>query len=190
MARPLSFDPETSLRHAIDLLWSRGYGAVSVDDIVEFTSLNRHSLYGRYGSKLGLVTAAVDRYLEDALERLRQVFDAPGTPIERLQRLMDLRDPDVQDEIFAAILRRGCFAVRIAAEIGETHPEFRERVGRRMRWIEERIHEQVVEGQRLGLVRTDRPAAELAAIVAAGFFVPLVAGPDRARNRAILAALN
>ena len=34
MARPISYDPAAPLERAVDLFWTRGYQALSVDDIV------------------------------------------------------------------------------------------------------------------------------------------------------------
>ena len=33
MARPITFDPDAAVDRAVDLFWTRGYRALSVDDI-------------------------------------------------------------------------------------------------------------------------------------------------------------
>ncbi|HYN64371.1 MAG TPA: helix-turn-helix domain-containing protein, partial [Candidatus Limnocylindrales bacterium] len=80
MARPISYDPDQALDRAMDLFWSRGYREVSVDDLVQSTGLNRHSLYGHYGSKYGLAREALRRYCDESLQRLHEVLSGSGTP--------------------------------------------------------------------------------------------------------------
>ena len=49
--RPRAFEPETALAQAMDVFWSDGFAATSLDDISAATGLNRPSLYGAFGDK-------------------------------------------------------------------------------------------------------------------------------------------
>ena len=92
MARPLSFDPDLALEKAMDLFWSRGYHRVSVEDIVRVTGLNRHSLYSRFGSKYGLLVAALKHYRQAVLHRIESILNEPAlSPRERINRLFGVR---------------------------------------------------------------------------------------------------
>ena len=64
MSRPREFDAEAALDRALDVLWTRGYEATSVDDLCAATGLSRSSLYAAYGGKRDLLLKAVDRYVE------------------------------------------------------------------------------------------------------------------------------
>jgi len=190
MARPISYDPDAALARAIDIFWSRGYQAVSVRDLVRGTGLNRHSLYARYGNKYGLLQAALQRYCSETVERLRAPLVGPGTPRERVQHLMDLRNPDCPDAFWQRMLRQGCFGFRTAAELREVHPEIEAAVAVFGRQLESMLADIIREGQALGEFRKDRSAEELAAVLTGGFMAPLILPPDRQRNQAFLAILN
>jgi TetR/AcrR family transcriptional repressor of nem operon len=41
MARPREFDAEVALESAMELLWTKGYEATSLDDLCEVTGLSR-----------------------------------------------------------------------------------------------------------------------------------------------------
>ncbi len=66
--RPREFDKEQALERALLLFWSRGYGATSVQDLVDALALERGSLYGAFGDKRRFYLAAVQLYW-DAYER-------------------------------------------------------------------------------------------------------------------------
>ncbi|MGQ0551971.1 MAG: TetR/AcrR family transcriptional regulator [Planctomycetota bacterium] len=190
MARPISYDPEVALERAIDLFWSRGYQAVSVDDIVRATGLNRHSLYGRYQNKYGLLQAALTRYIRETLERLRLVLQQPGRPRERIERFLALRDPQRTDPFWSCVLQRGCFAVRILIELREEHPDIAEATRCGVQEITAMLEPIIREGQAAGEFRRDRSVEELVEVTLAGYLAPLLLTPSTHRSQAYLSALN
>jgi TetR/AcrR family transcriptional repressor of nem operon len=190
MARPISYDPDVAVERARDMFWTRGYQAVSVDDLVKSTGLNRHSLYGRYGSKFGLLQATLHRYCDEVEHRLRAILSGPGTVLERLERLLSLRDPDCPDGFWNCMLDRGCFGFRMAAELKEQHPEIMDDVSHMTEGLRRLLTETIEEGQDRGEVRSDRSAEALASVIAAGFVAPLLLSSDAANNRSVLSLLN
>ena len=189
MARPISYDPDAALERAVDLFWTRGYQALSVDDIVRETGINRHSLYSRYGNKYGLLQAALDRYCESTLAHLRAAVSVPGTPRQRIENLYRLRLPDVADAFWSRMLQHGCFGIRVVSELRESHPELAQLGQVFSRAIEGLLTPIVLDGQEQGDFRKDVPAASLASVLAVGFMAPLILPADEARNRAFLAIL-
>ncbi len=190
MARPITYDPELALERAMELFWSRGYGAVSVDEVVKATGLNRHSLYARYGNKYGLLQAALQRYGAQAVGRIREILDGGATPRERLEALMELRDPERADPFWQQMMDRGCMAHRAATELRQKHPELEAGTRAFDAMFLGMITEVVHEGQESGQFRTDRSAEELASIFVGGFMVPLVISACETRNRAFVAMLS
>ena len=113
MARPREFDEEAALERALDVFWTRGYEATSVDDLCEVTGLSRSSLYATFGGKRELLLKTVDRYsdrrtpiIAAALVRHVAVRDAVAALLK-----------DFIDQIVAGTGRRGCFLGNCAAEL-------------------------------------------------------------------------
>lgn len=79
MARPKTYERREVLRRACDLFTRKGYEGAHLQELVEFTGLNRFSLYKEFGGKEGLFRAALEDYVEK-LSVLQQhlLRDPPG----------------------------------------------------------------------------------------------------------------
>ena len=62
MPRPAEYDRADVLNRAMHLFWRRGFEAVTLQDILDETGFNRHSLYKEFGNKDGLFTQALEQY--------------------------------------------------------------------------------------------------------------------------------
>src|SRR5512141_666494 len=78
MGRPRQFDPDQVLGQAMQLFWSKGYEATSLDDLLAETGLARQSLYNGFGDKHALFLAALRRYDEQSDEVMRACFAEAG----------------------------------------------------------------------------------------------------------------
>ena len=113
MARPREFDADAALDQAMELFWSNGYEATSLDDLCEVTQLSRSSFYATFGSKRNLLLRSVDRYVEQRNPRLAAILAQP----------LPIRDAFAAlarqfiDQIVAGPGRRGCFLGNCAAEL-------------------------------------------------------------------------
>lgn len=189
MARPITFDPDAAVDRAVDLFWTRGYRALSVDDIVRETGLNRHSLYARFGNKFGLLQAALDRYCDVTVAELASALAVPGTPRQRIEALFRHRLPGGGSPFWERMLQHGCFGVRTMSELREDHPELIELCAVFSRAIERLLLPVLRDGQESGEFRSDKSPEDLARVLAVGFMAPLMLPADEARNRAFLALL-
>src|SRR5712691_2443481 len=77
MARPREFDAYTALDRAMEVFWSKGYGATSLDNLCEVTGLSRSSLYATFGSKRNLLLRSVDRYVAQRTPSIAAVLSQP-----------------------------------------------------------------------------------------------------------------
>jgi TetR/AcrR family transcriptional regulator, transcriptional repressor for nem operon len=112
MARPREFDVDTALEKAMQVFWSRGYEAVSLDEICDATGLSRSSLYAAFGGKRDLLLRSLSRYAEHGEERIAKTLRT--IPFrEALRQFLD----DFIDAIVAGPGRRGCFIGNCAAEL-------------------------------------------------------------------------
>jgi TetR/AcrR family transcriptional regulator, transcriptional repressor for nem operon len=83
MGRP-SDTKDRLLTAAIDLIWQRSYGAVSVDDICEAANVKKGSFYHFFKSKSELVVAALDHHWQFQVRpMLDRVFSPSVSPAGR-----------------------------------------------------------------------------------------------------------
>ncbi|KAA8744807.1 TetR/AcrR family transcriptional regulator [Corynebacterium tuscaniense] len=66
MGRPREFDEDQVIRKAIALFGERGFNAPPVDAILSSLGINRSSFYKLFGSKHGLLHAALEAVCQEA----------------------------------------------------------------------------------------------------------------------------
>jgi TetR/AcrR family transcriptional repressor of nem operon len=62
MGRPREFEPETALDEAVDVFWTQGFDATSLQDLLQAMDLSKSSFYQTFGSKGELYLECLDRY--------------------------------------------------------------------------------------------------------------------------------
>lgn len=72
------------LETAIELFAERGYSATSVDQLCRRAGIVKTAVYWHFGSKEGLLTAALDRVAGDWIEEIERSVYRTGDPQERL----------------------------------------------------------------------------------------------------------
>jgi TetR/AcrR family transcriptional repressor of nem operon len=75
---------------AIELIWARSYGLVSVDAICERADVRKGSFYHFFKSKDQLVVAALDAHWQGRRPAFDEIFSSSVPPLERLRRYFDL----------------------------------------------------------------------------------------------------
>lgn len=73
------------LEAALDLVWSRSYGAVTVDDICERAGVKKGSFYHFFKSKDELVAASLDAKWEEIRPAYDKIFSASRPALDRLR---------------------------------------------------------------------------------------------------------
>jgi TetR/AcrR family transcriptional repressor of nem operon len=118
MARHKEFDVDEALESALDLFWSKGYEATSMQDLVDRLGINRGSLYATFGSKDELYRRAFDLYTERSGGDLGTLLAGPGPIRDRLGAFLTslVAEPD----------GRGCFVVNTVCERNPIDPASRE----------------------------------------------------------------
>ena len=67
------------LDRAMQVFWSRGYQATSIQHLVGRMGIQRGSLYDTFGDKRGLFFAAIDRYDRVVTAKLLAALDEPAS---------------------------------------------------------------------------------------------------------------
>jgi TetR/AcrR family transcriptional repressor of nem operon len=65
MPRVKEYNKEEVLNAATHVFWERGYNGTSMNDLVEATGLNKHSMYKEFGNKDGLFVACIENYVRE-----------------------------------------------------------------------------------------------------------------------------
>jgi len=113
MARHKEFDRDEALHKAMEVFWSRGYGAASIQDLVKHMGINRQSLYDTFGDTHALYLQALDRYREVEGHKLFQLLERPGSVKKSLRQLFE----GVVEEALCTGQRRGCFMGNAMSEL-------------------------------------------------------------------------
>lgn len=114
MARPRTFDSDSVLSSVMTLFWQQGYEATSIRDLERVSGLTAPSLYGAFGNKEALFTAALQRYVDTVILPAIEAATALGLPGLRVM-FTSIADKDPE-------LPRGCLLAVTsceAAELGE-----------------------------------------------------------------------
>lgn len=152
MARTKEFDPDTALRAALELFWTRGYEATSMADLVEHMGVAKASIYATFGGKRELYLRALDRYgdLTDPglLDRLSQ----PGPVLPAVRALVE----SYAGEAAGPGGRRGCFVVNTAVELAPHDPAAARRVQANWDFLEAALTSALVRAQAQGELAADR----------------------------------
>jgi TetR/AcrR family transcriptional repressor of nem operon len=113
--RPRAFDTQQALARARDLFWSRGYGATSVQDLVDELGVQRGSLYAAFGDEHDLYLKAVALYERENREHPEAILrDGPVLPA--LRRVL-LEPSALTGAPTHPQGRRGCLVGNTTAEL-------------------------------------------------------------------------
>jgi TetR/AcrR family transcriptional repressor of nem operon len=179
MARPREFNVDTALERAMDVFWSKGYEATSLDDLCEVTGLSRSSFYATFGSKRSLLLKSVDRYVEQRNPKLTAILAQP----------LPIRDAFAAlarqfiDQIVSGPGRRGCFLGNCAAELPRSDRAALARVRQGLESTEATFRDALTRAQSRGELAADADVSALARFLVSGFQGLRLVGkvnPDRA----------
>ncbi|MBD8893244.1 TetR/AcrR family transcriptional regulator [Roseibium litorale] len=119
--RPRGYDEQEVLSAALQVFWRQGYEATSLDDLTGAMGLSRSSFYAAFGSKQGVLIAALKSYSATALSALRELADGPREGAVRAM-LQALSNPQGGP--------KGCLLVNCITELAPHEQEVAE-IGRR-----------------------------------------------------------
>ncbi|OBJ87424.1 hypothetical protein A9W97_17560 [Mycobacterium gordonae] len=161
--RPRGFDLDAATATLQRALWSRGFRSTSVEELAADAGLSLSSLYAAFGSKRGVLDAALARY-ESEMGGMLGELESGTRGLPDIERFVGRVRAVVDDPASPP----GCFVVNTMVEVAGGIPEVRERV----------------EAYRRRVVRALQSALDVAAALG-----DIEAGTSRDRARLIQAAL-
>jgi len=152
MARHKEFDRDEALHKAMEVFWSRGYEAASVNDLVRHMGINRQSLYDTFGDKHALYLQALDRYREVEGRRMFEILDRPGSVKKALRQLFQ----GVVEGSFCGGQRRGCFVGNAMSELAGRCKATAAKTCSNMAAAEEALYRALLRGKKAGEIEGGR----------------------------------
>jgi TetR/AcrR family transcriptional repressor of nem operon len=146
MARPKEFDRDEALHKAMEVFWSRGYKATSIQDLIKHMGINRQSLYDTFGDKHALYLLALDRYREIEGRKLFDLLERPGSVKKNLRQLFAA----VVEEALGDGQRRGCFMGNATSELAGRCKETAARTCSNMTATDGAFHRALLRGKKDG----------------------------------------
>lgn len=187
MARPKEFDPDLAAREAMEAFWENGYAATSVNDLLAEMGLNRGSLYSTFGDKKQLFLAALEKYDEQSVVRIRDMLDRPSAK-SALRDFLTL----AAEKCLSQGGRRGCLAGKAAMELAPHDKDVAAWLKKVHRRNVDIIARTIQRGQRQGEIDCAHDARALARFLLvglAGLRMLGTLGPSESEVRDVLDGL-
>jgi TetR/AcrR family transcriptional regulator, transcriptional repressor for nem operon len=178
MARHKEFEREAALHKAMEVFWSRGYEAASIQDLVRHMGINRQSIYDTFGDKHSLYLQALDRYHQVEGRRLVELLERPGSVKKCLRQLFE----EVLEKTLSDPKRRGCFMGNATSELAGRCKETAAKTRSNMTTMEAAFHKALLRGQQEGeikAVQDPRAAARFFYCMLQGLVLMAKARQDR-----------
>lgn len=130
-----------------ELFYLQGYEATSVAEILEKADVNSGSLYYCFSGKEELLLAVLERYKEMLWPMvIEPAFAREKDPLKRIFAILE----GYRQGLLYTVFTGGCPIGNLALEVGDHHPQAREKVAENFsgwcRWIERCLEE---AGERL-----------------------------------------
>jgi AcrR family transcriptional regulator len=185
MGRPRAFDADAALDQAMEVFWRHGYEGATIAQLTEAMGINPPSLYAAFGSKEGLLKAALDRYSAKRSCWMEEILSAP-TAREVAERML-MGTADTQTD---PANPPGCLLVQggLACGTGSENVPF-ELAARRAE-TENQLRDRFVRAKAEGDLKETADPAALArylSAVNAGMGVMASSGADREALRQVAA---
>jgi len=149
MARHKEFNRDEALRKAMEVFWSHGYEAASINTLVKQMGINRQSLYDTFGDKHTLYLQAIDLYRKVEGRKMFELLERPGQVKKTLRRLFQ----SVVEESLSDQARRGCFIGNAMSELAGRCPETAAKACGEMAAVEEALYRTLSRGRKNGEIK-------------------------------------
>ena len=158
MARTKSFNETEVLEKALNLFWTKGYSATSIQDLVDHLGINRASIYDTWGDKRNLYLESLKLYRKGSSNWLLELVrsDKPAKQI-----IHDFLDYVIEDSI-ADTEQKGCFLVNSTTELANQDQSINGLVQENRDTVIKVLTAIIDEGKQDGEITSGRASHELA----------------------------
>lgn len=154
---------DSLLEKGMLLLWSNGYNATSVNDIVKAAEIPKGSFYFYFDSKEDFAVKAIEAYFEQMIAPVVEILhNTSVSPKQRILNLYEHRAHVLKEELNC---KMGCLACNVGNEMAEHSEKIRNAINEKERLVHQFITDVVLEAQEHGEIDSSLSAAELVAFM-------------------------
>ncbi len=178
MARPREFDTTEALSQAMQVFWTKGYEATSLNDLLDSMGLSKSSFYDTFGSKHEVFLATIKHYKKTMTAQFSGVAGLDSPARKLIESLFDRAVSRMSEEGG----QRGCYLNNCAVEVVLHDPEAAKLVDGGIGLMEDAFFALVQRGQSEGDIAPEKDARALARFLTSslnGLMVIGKANPDR-----------
>ncbi|MGX1928801.1 TetR/AcrR family transcriptional regulator [Flagellimonas sp. 2504JD4-2] len=152
---------DTLIEKGMEILWSKGYNATSVNDIVQAAGVPKGSFYFYFDSKEDFAVKAIEAYFEQHFTPAREILMQPSkSPKQRLMEFYEFRTDVLKNELDC---KMGCLACSLGSEMAEHSEKIRKAIVLKEEVIHGIIAEVVEEAQKQGEIDDTIAARDIVA---------------------------
>ena len=145
------------------LLWSKGYNATSVNDIVKEAGIPKGSFYFYFESKEDFAVKAIERYFTLMFTPAREILENKSiSPKQRLLDFHEFRHSILKNEMDC---KMGCMACNLGSEMAEHNEKIRTAILEKEQLVLSIITEVIQEAQDYGEINNSMNAKDIAAFI-------------------------
>lgn len=161
MARTKNFDQNEVLQRALELFWSKGYNATSIQDLVDHLGVNRASLYGTWGDKHSLYLETLQLYRKGASTWLLELVRSERPAKQIVEEFLNYAIAESEIEQ----TNNGCYLVNSATELANTDKEVSALVNDNKETVVKVLTAIIEEGKEEGEITSLRSSEDLATYI-------------------------
>ncbi len=151
------------LEKGMELLWSKGYNATSVNDIVMAAGVPKGSFYFYFDSKEDFAVKAIEMYFELQFTPLQAILNnRSDSPKERLLNFYEYRNKILKEELDC---KMGCLASNLGNEMSEHSENIRKIIYEKEKIVKDEIAAVMEEAQKYGEIGTTTKATDIVAFI-------------------------
>lgn len=145
------------------LLWSKGYNATSVNDIVKAAGIPKGSFYFYFNSKEDFTVQALEKYFNAQVPLMLEILK--NQMVSAKQRLIDFyqyRIDTLKNDLNCTM---GCMACNLASEMAEHNEAIRKIIASKGELVKDHIAETIEEAQKNEEISNKIKARDLAEFI-------------------------
>ena len=186
LGRPLAYDPDAALNAAMQVFWSQGYEATTLQDLLKAMGLSKSSFYQTFGGKKELFLRCISRYREKISQGLADLLESSDSGRSFIERMLLNSAAEARR---ASDARRGCLLMNTATECAQKDSDIAERVASGFEGLRVILCQAVRQGQAEGEITQELEAEALASYLISslgGIKTVVKGGADEQRVRDIV----